>query len=56
MPLPLRIALVDDHEIFLESMVALIGNAGGDLEVVWCALSGAEAIEKAREQTDVERQ
>jgi DNA-binding NarL/FixJ family response regulator len=51
MPAPLRIALVDDHEIFLESMVALIGNAGGDFEVVWCALSGEEALKKAREQT-----
>lgn len=47
---PVRIALVDDHEIFLESMVALIGNADDDLKVIWSALSGEEALEKAREQ------
>lgn len=46
---PIRIALVDDHEILLESLIALIGNTNDEMQVIWSALSGEEAMEKARE-------
>lgn len=50
MPAPLRIALADDQELFLESLSALFANTGGEIEVLWNARSGEEAIEKVRTQ------
>lgn len=54
MPTPLRIALVDDQELFLESLSALLSNTNGEVEVIWSALSGEEALEKVgAERPDV---
>jgi len=39
MPAPLRIALADDPELFLESLSALFANAGGEIKVLWNARS-----------------
>lgn len=47
---PLRIALVDDQELFIESLQALFNTAETPLEVIWSARCGEEALEKAREQ------
>ena len=44
----LRIALADDQELFIESLSALFANTGGELEVIWSARSGEEAIEQVR--------
>lgn len=43
---PIRIALADDQELFIESLSALLGNTDGAVEVLWNARSGEEAIEK----------
>ncbi|HRI59020.1 MAG TPA: response regulator transcription factor [Saprospiraceae bacterium] len=48
MPIPLRIALADDQELFIESLSALFANTNGEIEVVWNARSGEEAIEKVQ--------
>ena len=48
---PVRIALADDQELFIESLGALLGNTHGAVEVLWNARSGEEAIEKAQTQT-----
>ena len=54
MSTPLRIALVDDQELFLESLSALLSNTNGEVEVIWSALSGEEALEKVgAERPDV---
>lgn len=45
---PIRIALVDDQELFLESLGALLNNASHEVEVIWTARSGEEALEKMR--------
>lgn len=51
---PLRIALVDDQELFIESLGALFNNTGGEVEVLWSARCGEEALEKVRsEQPEV---
>lgn len=47
---PVRIALVDDQELFIESLDALLANARDEVEVIWTARSGEEALEKARMQ------
>lgn len=46
--LPIRIALVDDQELFIESLGALLSNADDEVEVIWTARSGEEAMEKTR--------
>jgi DNA-binding NarL/FixJ family response regulator len=43
----IRIALVDDQELFLESLVALFQSLPDTISVVWTARNGEEAIEKA---------
>lgn len=48
MPTPLRIALADDQELFIESLSALFANTGGEVEVIWSARSGEETLEKVR--------
>lgn len=48
MPVPLRIALADDQELFLESLSALLSHTEGEVEVIWSARNGEEALEKAR--------
>jgi len=40
---PIRIALVDDQELFIESLNALLSNVRDIVEVVWSARSGEEA-------------
>lgn len=44
---PIRIALADDQELFIESLSALLGNTDGAVEVLWSARSGEETLEKA---------
>jgi DNA-binding NarL/FixJ family response regulator len=54
MAVPLRVALADDQELFIESLSALFANTDGEIEVIWNARSGDETLEKARaEQPDV---
>ena len=43
---PIRIALVDDQELFIESLSALLSNVQNVVEVVWSARSGEEALER----------
>jgi DNA-binding NarL/FixJ family response regulator len=51
---PIRIALADDQELFLDSLSALFANVGDQVQVIWSTRSGEEAIEKVRaEQPDV---
>lgn len=50
MTAPIRIALADDMELFLESLTELIRNSGNEVEVIWSARSGEEAREKMRAQ------
>jgi len=51
---PLRIALVDDQELFIDSLGALFSNTNGEIEVLWSARSGEEALEQVRlQQPDV---
>lgn len=45
-PAPIRIALADDQELFIESLTALLVNTDGAVEVIWSARSGEDAIEK----------
>lgn len=45
---PIRIALVDDQELFIESLTALLSNVRNTVEVVWNARSAEEALEKIR--------
>lgn len=47
---PLRVALADDQELFLESLSALFANTGGEVEVIWSARNGEETLEKALAQ------
>lgn len=47
---PIRIALVDDQELFIESLSVLLSNVPDTIEVVWCARSGEEALERIQEQ------
>lgn len=54
MPAPLRIALADDQELFLESLSVLLGNTDGEVSVIWNARTGEEIMEKVRvEQPEV---
>ena len=46
---PIRIALVDDQELFIESLSALLGNVQDIVEVVWSARSGEEALDRTRD-------
>lgn len=48
--IPIRIALVDDQELFIESLSALLGNVRDVVEVVWSARSPEEAMENIRRQ------
>ncbi len=48
--IPVKVALVDDQELFMESLTALFGNTHGQVEVLWTARSGEEALLKAQEQ------
>jgi len=51
--LPIRILLVDDSRDFIESAIRFL-SADAQLEIVGCALSGAEAIDQiARVQPDL---
>lgn len=50
MPTPLRIALSDDQELFIESLSALFANTGGEVEVIWSARNGEETLDKVRAQ------
>ncbi|HMX39994.1 MAG TPA: response regulator transcription factor [Saprospiraceae bacterium] len=51
---PIRIALADDQELFIESLSVLLGNTDGAVEVLWTARSGQEALSKtAQAQPDV---
>lgn len=47
---PIRIALVDDQELFIESLSALLSNVRDMVEVVWSARSGEEALERSRDE------
>lgn len=47
---PLRIALADDQELFIESLSALFANTGGEIDVIWSARSGEETLEQVRAQ------
>ena len=49
-PTPIRIALADDQELFIESLTALFSRTEGAVEVIWSARSGEEALLKTREQ------
>lgn len=46
---PIRIALVDDQELFLEGLGTLL-QTGNEVEVLWTASSGEEALLKAAAQ------
>lgn len=50
MSAPLRIAIADDQELLLESLSALFAKMGDEIEVIWVASSGEEALEKTRAQ------
>jgi DNA-binding NarL/FixJ family response regulator len=41
---PLTIALVDDQELFMESLKALFGNPEWQISVLWTARNGEEAL------------
>lgn len=45
----LKIALADDQELFLESLVALFSGLKDRFEVIWTARSGEEVMEKVKE-------
>ena len=47
---PIRIALVDDQELFIESLSALLSNVREIVDVVWSARSGEEALEHTGRQ------
>ncbi len=54
MPAPIRIALADDMELFLESLSALLANTDGEIEVIWSARTSEEVFEKMKvQQPDV---
>jgi DNA-binding NarL/FixJ family response regulator len=46
----IRVALVDDQELFIESLSALLGNVRDMVEVVWSARSGEDALAYTRKQ------
>jgi DNA-binding NarL/FixJ family response regulator len=46
---PIRVALADDQELFIESLSALLSRTEGVIEVIWSARSGEEAIAKVAE-------
>ena len=46
---PIKLLLVDDQELFLESLRTVIERSTEDLEVSGVARNGAEAVEAARE-------
>lgn len=43
---PIRIALCDDQELFIESLSALFANVESEVQVIWCAKNGEETLEK----------
>lgn len=45
---PLKIAIADDQELFLESLGALFSSLQDHFEVIWTARSGEETLEKAK--------
>lgn len=45
----LKLALVDDQELFLDSIPALFQHLNEDIQMVWTARSGEEAIQKVKE-------
>jgi DNA-binding NarL/FixJ family response regulator len=49
MPDPIRLAIVDDQELFLDSITALFAGADPGIEVAWSARSGEEALEMVRQ-------
>lgn len=48
---PIRIALVDDQELFIESLSALLSNVSDVVEVLWSARSAEEALERIGKET-----
>lgn len=47
--IPIRIALADDQELFIESLSVLLSNTEGAVEVLWSARSGEETLSKVAE-------
>jgi DNA-binding NarL/FixJ family response regulator len=45
----IRLLIVDDQVLFLESLSTFLGNYAGDIDVVGLARNGSEALEKAAE-------
>jgi DNA-binding NarL/FixJ family response regulator len=45
---PIKIAIADDQELFLESLGALFSSLQDHFEVIWTARSGEETLEKAK--------
>jgi DNA-binding NarL/FixJ family response regulator len=45
---PIRIALCDDQELFIESLTALFANLEADVQVIWSARNGEETLEKVQ--------
>jgi DNA-binding NarL/FixJ family response regulator len=43
---PIKIALCDDQELFIESLSALFSNLESEVQVIWCARNGEETLEK----------
>ncbi len=51
---PIKIALCDDQELFIESLTALFASIEGQVEVIWSAQNGEETLEKAaKDRPDV---
>ncbi len=46
---PIKIALCDDQELFIESFSALFASIEGQVEVIWSARNGEETLEKVAE-------
>lgn len=44
---PIKIALCDDQELFIDSLSALFSSLEGAVEVIWSARSGEETLELA---------
>ena len=44
---PIKIALCDDQELFIDSLSALFASLEGAVEVIWSARSGEETLELA---------
>jgi DNA-binding NarL/FixJ family response regulator len=46
---PVKIALCDDQELFIESLTALFASIEGQVEVIWSAQNGEETLAKVAE-------